>query len=411
MTDYNRRHSMNLNAGRLALLLAVAFGVLARPAAAQVLPSSPIELADGRVTVGGNVAATIGPDDSAAGYFNYTDYDYSALRLLQIDITASARLNDHFSVLGDIRSYNANVPTPYGLYLRIRPWTSRNFDLQVGRVPPTFGAFPRRLYANDNLLIGYPLAYQYVTSLRADAIPASPDELLRMRGRGWASNFSIGNLAAASGLPLASGFQWDTGVQVHGGTDTIDLTGSVTAGSLSDPLVRDDNAGKQVAGRVAYHPVAGLIVGASASRAPFLADSALASFAGVDRASFVQNAVGADVEYSRDYYLVRFETVASRWTLPTFSAPLRAVGSYVEGRYKLRPGLYVAARLDHLAFSDITGTAGTLSWEAPVTRFEIGGGYSLQRNLVAKLSFQHDTRPAGRQQIANLVAAQLVYWF
>ena len=54
-------------------------------------------------------------------------------------------------------------------------------------MPPTFGAFARRTYATDNPLIGYPLAYQYLTSLRPDALPANADELLRMRGRGWLS--------------------------------------------------------------------------------------------------------------------------------------------------------------------------------------------------------------------------------
>ena len=41
----------------------------------------------------------------------------------------------------------------------------------------TFGAFARRTYANDNPLIGYPLAYQYLTSLRPDAVPATADAL------------------------------------------------------------------------------------------------------------------------------------------------------------------------------------------------------------------------------------------
>ena len=75
---------------------------------------------------------------------------------------------------------------PYALYLRIRPWTTRDFDIQVGRVPPTFGAFARRTYANDNPLIGYPLALSvpHVAPARL-RLPASADELLRMRGRGW----------------------------------------------------------------------------------------------------------------------------------------------------------------------------------------------------------------------------------
>jgi prepilin-type processing-associated H-X9-DG protein len=391
---------------RLLLLTAA----VAAPASAQVLPSAPIAFADGHVTIGADVSASIGPVESGTGYFNYTDYDHSTLRLLRIDVTAAARLNDHFTILGDVRTENGDVPTPYGLYVRIRPWAGRNFDIQAGRIPPTFGAFPRRIYAADNSLIGYPLAYQYLTSLRADALPASADELLRMRGRGWRATYSIGNPAGEAGLPLASAFGWDTGVQAHGGTEVIDVTGSVTNGSPSNPLVRDDNSGKQFAGRVAYHPSAGLLIGASVARAPFVARSALASLPGVDPGSAVQRAVGADVEYSRGYYLVRFETVVSDWTLPTLASPLRAIGSYVEGRYKVRPGLYVAARLDHLAFNDITGTSVRMTWDAPVTRFEVGGGYYIQRNLLAKVSFQRDTRAAGRRE-SHLAAAQLVFWF
>ena len=85
----------------------------------------------------------------------------------------------------------------------------------------------------------------------------------------------------------------------------------------------------------------------------------------------------------------------------------------IEGRYKLRPGVYAAARYDRLTFSDVTGvTAGTLPWDAPVTRIEIGGGYAIQRNLMLKLSVQHNTRDGGvLERSATLGAAQLVFWF
>jgi hypothetical protein len=388
-----------------------------RGASSQSLPTGPIVFADERVAVGANISATAAPEDP--GYFNYTDYEHSALRMLQIDFTASVRLNDHLSARADVRTENGEVPTPYGLYFRIRPWLTRNFDIQVGRVPPTFGSFPRRTYASDNLLIGYPLGYQYLTSLRDDALPASNAELLRMRGRGWLSSYSIGNPTPDTGLPLADGFRWDTGVQVHGGNDTIDATGSITTGSLSHPLFGDNNDGKQFAGRVAYHPFAGLLVGASASHAPFVDRAALTSLPGVDQTSLTQRALGFDAEYSRDYYLVRFETIVSDWKLPPTPTlhlpdPLRAVGTYVEGRYKIRPGLYAAARVDHLGFGRIASGvagAGPVEWEAPVTRVEVGGGYSIQRNLIAKVSYQHNTRPAGRAQTVNLVAVQLIFWF
>jgi hypothetical protein len=385
------------------------------PARAQTIPAEPIVLGDGHVTLGGEVTWSIAPED--AGFFNYTDYEHSALRMLRLAVLASVKAGDHVALLAEVRSENGGQPEPYGLYLRIRPWTARAFDIQIGRVPPTFGAFPRRAYAADNPLIGYPLAYQYLTSIRTDAVPVSTDELVRMRGRGWLSSFSVGNLDQDRGVPLASAFRWDTGVQVHAGNDVIDATGSITGGTLSNPRPRDDNGGRQIAGRVTLHPVPGLIVGGSGARGAFVSQMAVRAALGeTSMESFTQTAWGADVEYSRDYYLLRFETVVSDWTLPLSSAPsrklpLRAIATWGEGRYKIRPGLYVAARLDHLGFSEVTTLLTSETWDAPVTRATLGGGYSIQRNLILKAEFQVNARDGGRVHHEHLGAAQLVFWF
>jgi hypothetical protein len=157
-------------------------------------------------------------------------------------------------------------------------------------------------------------------------------------------------------------------------------------------------------------------VGLSAARGPFLtrgASERAGAAGGAGR--FTQTGWGADLEYSRDYYLVRFETIVSDWRLPVIKPPaidlpLRAVSTLVEGRYKIRPGLYAAARLDHLGFSTITGSTSRAQWEAPVTRVEVGGGFSLQRNLLLKVTYQRNTRAGGRVTRASLGAAQLVFW-
>ena len=411
----------------LLSLVSVA-GVFLTPgtARADILPSRPIVLGNGLATFSGDVSGTMScmhadgqtcVDDT--GFFNYSDYHHSLLRMVRIDLSGSLRAGEHLSVLGELRAENEGGVRPYALYLRIRPWTTRNFDVQIGRIPPTFGAFARRTYANDNPLIGYPLAYQYLTSLRPDALPANADELLKMRGRGWLANYSVGNLEAYGGVPLVSAFRWDTGVQVHGATELVDVTGAVTVGTLSNPLFNDDNSGRQFAGRVALHPagsLAGLVVGASVAHGPFVSTAAARAAGDTNDTSFAQTAWGADVEYSRDHYLVRAETILSRWTLPIVSQPaladpLSALSTSVEGRYRIRPGLYAAARVDHLGFSEITGTAERNSWDAPVTRVEAGGGLSLQRNLLLKLSVQRDTRDGGRVHAATFTIAQLVYWF
>jgi hypothetical protein len=410
-----------LPSAKRAVSVALLAWAAAVPAAAQHFPDGPVVLGNGRVTIGGDASLTFScagdPDPEQptcsddTGFFNYTDYDHSTLRELRLNVSASIRANQHVAVLTEFRSLNGSQPMPYALYVRLRPWERRAFDVQIGRLPPTFGASARRGYPNENFLISYPLGYQYLTSLRADAIPADGDELLRMRGRGWLSQFTKGNTTPDAGLPIAQAFRWDTGVQVHAAGSFADVTASVTTGSLGNPLVVDDNAGKQFAGRVAVHPHPSLIVGVSGARGPFLTRDATGSLnADTDNSRFVQRALGIDAEYSREYLLIRAEGIFSRWTLPTLDKPLDATAASLEGRYKIRPPFYVAARLDRLTFSTFSTPTRSAAWEAPVTRVEAGGGYRLRRNLLLKASFQRNVRNGGRVPRLNIGAMQLVFW-
>lgn len=382
---------------------------------AQTLPSGPLVLADGQVTVGGELSVALAPEDP--GFFNYTDYEHSNIRLFRGDLTASVKAGDRITLLTDLRTENGSSIRPYALYVRVRPWMSRAVDIQAGRIPPTFGAFARRSYGADNPLIGYPIAYQYLTSLREDSLPANADELLQMRGRGSRLHFSIGDDEFEHGVAIASATSWDTGVQVHTASSLVEATASVTAGTLSYPILNDDTEHRRFAGRVAVRPLVGLVVGASASRGPFVTRRAVRSAIGDHReGDFTQTAWGGDLEYSRDYYVVRVETILSEWTIPLVAAPaielpLRAWATSIEGKYKIGPGLYAAARIDHLGFSEIAGSMTRAPWDAPVTRLEIGGGYSLQRNLLLRLSYQYNTRDDGPVRTLGLLAGQLQFWF
>jgi hypothetical protein len=91
--------------------------------------------------------------------------------------------------------------------------------------------------------------------------------------------------------------------------------------------------------------------------------------------------------------------------------PLDAMSMLVEGRYRLWPGFYVAARADRLGFSEIAGIGRQLPWEAPVRRFEAGIGWSIVRNVVVKAAWQRNEREGGRVRHDSLGALQLLYWF
>ena len=401
-------------ASRVGLLLVLFVTGAAGSATAQVLPEQPISLAGGHVVFGAEVTATIAPEDP--GFFNYTSYEFSALRNLRLGLSTEIRANDHIQVLGEVRLDQGRLLDAYGLYVRVRPWPARRFDIQAGRVPPTFGAMSRTAYGSSNILIGQPLAYQYLTSIHADALPAAPDDLLRMRARGWLSNFPIGNTAPGPGLPLVNTSRWDTGVQAHGVTGMVEWTGSVTAGSLSDPRFRDNNAGRQLAGRAVLRPTAATVFGVSASRGAWLDETIETDVAGAQAVRAQQTAVGGDAEFSAGPFLVRGEAIRAEWQMPQFgtlhlSEPLIAISSLIEGRYKIRPGFYVAMRGDRLDFSKVRGTTGTAEWEAQTWRFETGVGYSLTRNVVFKGVWQKNGRDGGRVRKDALFAAQVLYWF
>ena len=400
--------------GATVLGCAVLVLVAAHDAGAQILPDEPISIAGGHIVLGSEISATFAPKDP--GFFNYTTYEFSALRNLRLSVSTEIRATDHVQVLGEVRLDQGRVLEAYGLFVRVRPWPARRFDIQVGRVPPTFGAMSRTAYGSTNLLIGQPLAYQYLTSIRPDALPGTPDDLLRMRARGWLSRFPVGNNVDAPGLPLVNTSRWDTGVQVHGVAGMIEWTGAVTAGSLSDPRFRDNNSGRQVAGRVVMRPAAAMVFGLSAARGAWLNETLEREVAGADSARAQQTAFGVDAEYSAGPFLVRGEAIRSSWRLPEFGAlqldePLSTISSLIEGRYKIGPGLYLAARGERLDFSKIRGERGLAEWDAQTWRFEGGVGYSITRNVIVKGSFQRNGRDGGRVRRDALFAGQVVYWF
>ena len=383
-----------------------------RAASAQDLPYGPMSIANGRITLGTDVSVSASPNDDEEGaWFNYTDYEHNALRLFRLGVTADVRIVERVSVLTEIRSENGEWPEPYALYLRVRPWRDRAIDIQAGRIPPTFGAFARRDYGAGNPLIGYPLAYQYLTPVRSDAVPATPEDVARMRARGWRPSYPIGSRDIAPGLPLITAFRWDTGVQVRVGTEPVSVSAALTNGTVSDPHTRDNNGGKQVAGRVEWQPAPAIRVGGSIARGAYVADAALATatlLAGGGGST--QSAFGVDAEYSRDHWLVRGEAIWNRWQVPTLSQDLRASSAFIEARYKILAGLFVAGRLDRLSFGTLHLAAGDRTWDAPVTRVESGLGYYVRRNLLAKGTYQHNWRDGGQVRRRGLMAVQLHFW-
>lgn len=364
--------------------------------------------------LGGEFTGTAGPVDH--GYFNDTDYGQSLLRQARLSLSVELTAGERFGLLAEARAENMENPRLYALYVRARPWAGRPFDVQAGLIPPVFGRFARAGYGADNPLIGDPLAYQYLTTLRANTLPPGAAELLRMRGNGWRVGYS-GYQSAESGLPMVAGRRWDTGIEARVGGEPLQLAAAFTQGTLSEPRVRDDNDGKQISARAGWRPAAGLVFGLSAARGEYLEDhtQALLPEAARDR-TFRQRALGADFEYARGHAVLRSEAVFTAWdaaasTEPLLGDTLTALAWYVEAKYVLFPGFHVAARYDRVHFGDVQGPNGPESWDAPVWRIESGIGFAVTRQVRLKAVYQHNEREGGLVRSNDLVAVQGAIWF
>jgi hypothetical protein len=389
----------------------LAFGLAAGVAACAAWADEPERPGAFSVRFGGEASGTLGSEDQ--GFFNDVAYRRNALRLFRLSLLGELRAGRHLALLGELRSENLDGPQAYGLYLRVRPLPERPLDIQIGRIPPVFGAFARRRYGQDNPLIGAPLAYQYLTTVRPDAIPANADEMLAERGEGWLTRYSVGAPNADAGLPVVESMRWDTGVELRIGERPVEWSVAVTRGTLGNPRLSDDNGSKQLSTRLAWHPLPGFDLGGSFAEGGYL-DAGLEPL--VPRRSYRQRAFGVDAEYSWGRFLVRGEAITGHWQMPTLDAPrievpLEVFALFVEGRCRLAPGLHVAGRVDRLGFGLLSGSGGTKSWDARVIRVEGGLGYSLRRQLQLKASYQYNWRAGGFVHEQGLLAGQVLLWF
>jgi hypothetical protein len=152
----------------------------------------------------------------------------------------------------------------------------------------------------------------------------------------------------------------------------------------------------------------GLLIGGSAARGPYLSDVVRDLLPRTD--SSMERAFGFDAEYSRDHWLIRTEGVVDQWDVPTLSTALTARSAFVEGTYKVRPGFFVAARVDKLDFSRVRSGEQLREWDAPVSRIETGLGFYIQRNLLGRVTYQHNWRDGGLIRNRKQLALQIQFW-
>ena len=326
---------------------------------------------------------------------------------------ASAAVSDHLDIFTEAL-WNEDVGVvPFGAYATFHPSPGKDMHVEAGLIPWPIGDWAPRSTSDKNPLIGFPLMYQYHTSLRQDVIPPNADDLLAEAGEGE-EGVDYGAGYDMYGMPIIYDQWWDFGAVFLGSARPFEYSIGFVNGSPGFPNPGEDHTpGKSLLGRVGLAPMPGLRFGVSGSYGPYLNEERVESSLqpGIDAGDFNQVLGMADLEYSTGHLDIHAEGYRNTWETPTLG-DLKVHGGYAELKYTLPAGFYVAGRYDIMRFSDVTDSTGALlSWDSDVDRLEVGGGYRVTKGVIAKVVFQRNTLqppdPAAEAEDLDVVAGQL----
>ena len=332
-------------------------------------------------------------------------FDAYGLRLF-----ANAQVSPKLQIFTQFVFRDAVNPYVDGAYVLFTPIQARDAHVLAGKIPWPLGTWAPRTYSNRNPLIGTPLMYQYHTTLVWYDVPPNADALLATAGGGQAGVNYFG-YPEGRGMALVDDSYWDVGVTVVGSERPFEYALGMTAGTPGwGSTGQDENAGKSVLGRVGIAPLPSLRLGVSGAYGPYL-DQVVRYQLPVGSAveDYHQKLLMADFELQAGHAELRAEGAHNTWETP-YVGDLHVHGGYVEIKYSLPVGAFVAGRWDALRFGSIADSTGARHpWDRNVTRIEGGAGYRFSRDAVAKLIYQRtsmsmDNAPAIRP---GMVAAQV----
>jgi hypothetical protein len=387
-----------------ALVFALALGPAARGECGEAGP----------VNISGNLDL-VGESRSDQDGVNTQNYGENPFHTARVRLFADAPIQEHIHaftefIYDDGSSKGARL---FGGFVRFSDPKGRDIHLEAGKIPLHLGAFPNRSYAPKNSLIGAPLVYEYHTDVREDQVPVRGEDIVANRGRGYFTSYLSPGLTGVGytggrALPVLYENCWDFGAVVLGTMVPVEFALGVTNGTAGAPMMNDNNDGKQVLARVGFVPAPWMRAGVSGSRGPYLDSDVNEDLpAGHTVDEYMQKVAAADLELSHGHGVLYSEYVFSRFESP-FVGHLDSRSWYVEGKWTVLPGWYVAARFDRMVFGDVALAGGGVEgWDANLWKREIGIGFKPSTRLVAKLVHQEsrvDTSPA---VIRALAAAQL----
>jgi hypothetical protein len=318
----------------------------------------------------------------------------------RFDLFVDAKVTDNVFVLANSRSSEENPLSIDYAAIRITDFAGLGFNFQMGKFDMPFGNLAERRFPTKNFLYGLPLIYEYRMSLTNQVVGRL--EVLNNRGKGV-------------GMRLLDFGIYDIGAMLYGDLGSLHYAIAGSNGTVSSAgsgqLNQNGDFNKLV--RLAYTPMMGLTFGASAAMGAYLADGGK-PLPREEMSNHYQQLIGeADIEFSRDRFLLNGEAVYSQWTVPfeNEDTKLSVIGYYAEAKYTWFPRFYTAARVGGLIFSKLTIGDTSPRWDNNVFEVEAGIGYHIDRNTIIKIVRRETRTPEITGVRDNLTVLQLAVSF
>ncbi|MFZ1682514.1 MAG: hypothetical protein WAU88_00140 [Candidatus Zixiibacteriota bacterium] len=337
---------------------------------------------------------------------NSSEYDYTNLSFRTSSNFHTLRTRLFFDApLGDENGLFVQVLFDqyyfgiYGAYARFNNLAGKYLNVQFGLIPLTVGSFGARTYSDKNPLIGTPLLYNY----HSNYSPGGPDtihtvdEILEERSDRY-----------STGLPVIFDAYWNTGAELFGSAGKLDYSLGLLTGSVSRPTYEQYKDIPQFTTHLVYYFNPGLVLGGSAFLGPYLAkDLFLDSIpSGKKYSSYLNGGAGYEFYGVYRYLEFRSESFCAFWQHP-YIPTLKVLSGYVEAKYKVIPGWYLAGRYDYFEPLKIDDGSTSERWDFPIHRTEIGIGYHPARQALIKLVGQFNRISGDKSLNSDLYAIQV----
>jgi hypothetical protein len=288
--------------------------------------------------------------------------------------------------------------------LRINPWESDYFALQIGKFGTVIGNFVPRHLSWENPFVTAPLPYENLTAIW-DSVAPYEDFFY-----GIALDEDMNN-------PLIWGPSYASGASIAGKVGKFNYAVEIKNSALaSRPRSWDATQigfeHPTFSGRIGFQPNQAWNFGVSASDGPYFRPEAAPTLPiGRSIGDYHEFLLGQDISYAfhhlqlwAEFYQVRFQ-VPRVGDADTFAY-------YLEGKYKFTPQLFAAMRWNQQLFATVPdGAGGSMRWGHDLWRIDTSIAYRFTAHTQLKVQYSFQDENSDSRGLRHTLAAQFTVRF